>query len=100
MGVGGGKWLGGSSVVSTATGGPAQGAGGGGGAAPPGNGNRGIGSAAAINDEKFPRLHFAVRLGEFVDAKDLVKHDDTGAENARRTLSGGGHQGHPRCSCE
>ena len=28
--------------------------------------------AAAIDDEKFPRLHLAVRLGEFVDAEDLV----------------------------
>src|SRR5262249_494795 len=41
----------------------------------------GIGSTAAINDEKVLRLDFSVRLRKTIDPEDLVKRDDAGAQD-------------------
>ena len=74
-------------------------------AAKPRDRDRGIGGAAAVDDEKIVRLHLAVGLREFLDAKHLVEHDDAGAEDARvRRASRRGQQKdivcRPRRSCE
>jgi len=41
----------------------------------------GIGSTAAINDEKVLRLGFSVRLRKAIDPEYLVKRDDAGAQD-------------------
>ena len=58
-------------------------------AAEPRDCHRRVRRAAAVDDEKSFRLHLAVGLRKFVDAKHLVEHDDAGAHNARRVSACG-----------
>jgi hypothetical protein len=44
--------------------------------------DRGVGGATAVDDEKFLCLHLAIRRRQTLDIKDLVEHDDTGAQDA------------------
>jgi len=50
-------------------------------AAKPRHGDGRVRRAAAIDDEKVFRLDLAVRLQELFDAKNLVEHDDAGAQD-------------------
>ena len=43
--------------------------------------NRGIGGAAAVDDEEALRLRLAVRLRKAPDLEHLVEHDDAGAQD-------------------
>ena len=45
--------------------------------------HRGVGGAAAVDDEERVGLRLAVRLREISDAKHLVEHDDARAQDAR-----------------
>ena len=53
-------------------------------AAEPRDGDRRIRRTTAVDDEKVGRHLLAVGLRKSVDAKNLVEHDDPGAQNARR----------------
>ena len=53
-------------------------------AAKPRDRHRRIRRAAAVDDEKSRRLHFAVGLRKFLDAEHFVEHDDAGTQDARR----------------
>lgn len=51
-------------------------------AAEPRHCDRGVGGATAVDDEKFLCLHLAIGRRQILDVKDLVEHDDTGAQDA------------------
>src|SRR5262249_37968106 len=50
--------------------------------------DRGVGGAAAIDDEKTVRLGFCVRLRKAIDPEHLVEHDDPGAQDRARAATG------------
>src|SRR5262245_12542265 len=50
--------------------------------------DRGVGGAAAIDDEKTLRLGFCVRLRKAIDPEHLVEHDDPGAQDRARGATG------------
>ncbi len=49
--------------------------------------DRGVGSAAAIDDEKTLRLGFCVRLRKAIDPEHLVEHDDARAQDRARVIT-------------
>src|SRR5262249_49496998 len=53
--------------------------------------DRGVGGAAAIDDEKALRLGLCVRLRKAIDPEHLVEHDDPGAQD--RAPGGAGANG-------
>ena len=69
-------------------------------AAEPRDRDGGIRGAAAVDDKKSRRLHLAVGLRKFRDAKHLIQHDDAGAKNARRAGFSAGHRCRARHSRE
>ena len=71
-------------AVAILAGRPAQRAGQRRAAAKPRDGDGRVRRAAAIDDEKVFRLDLAVRLRKIFDAKNLVEHDDAGAQDSRR----------------
>jgi hypothetical protein len=46
--------------------------------------HRGVGGAAAIDDEEALRLGFCIGLRKAVDPEHLVEHDDPGAQDGAR----------------
>ena len=56
--------------------------------AEPRNGDRRIGGAAAVDDEESLGLRLAVRRREALDLKDLIEHDDAGAQDRRLVPAG------------
>src|ERR1700728_1856638 len=56
-------------------------------AAKPRNSDRGIRCTTAVDNEKVLGLDLAVGLRKFLDAENLVEHDNARAENARSAAS-------------
>src|SRR5262249_59216728 len=54
--------------------------------------DRGVGGAAAVDDEKTLRLGFCVRLREAIDLEHLVEHDPGAQDRARATTGASGTQ--------